>query len=150
MPRQLGADMVGWMALAAGPGAGLPLLKPLLDALPGGPAATRGGPGLIAALQQPAGWANQGPVASADGRWLLCFTGRLDNYRELWAELAAAHRTPSGHSFPEVVLAAFREWGENAVLRLRGDFAFALADLSCGSVYLARDLLGTKPLYWSR
>ena len=88
-------------------------------------------------------------MASADGRWLLCFTGRLDNHRELRAELAAARRS-CGAGDAGTVLAAWLQWGEGAAARLRGDFALALADLSSGTVYLARDLLGTRPLYWSR
>src|ERR1700724_1959557 len=50
----------------------------------------------------------------------------------------------------EVVLEAFLEWGAGAVSRLRGEFAFALADTAADRVYLARDPLGVKPLYWSR
>jgi asparagine synthase (glutamine-hydrolysing) len=137
------------MALVLGPGAGLPQLRPMLDALPGGSEGTRGGPGLITGMTWPA-WAGAGgPVVSADGRWLLCFTGRLDNRQELRAELAAERRG-CGAGDPGTVLAAFLQWGESAAARLRGDFALALADLSCGTVYLARDLLGVRPLYWSR
>jgi asparagine synthase (glutamine-hydrolysing) len=121
----------------------------MLDALPGGSEGTRGGPGLIAGMRWPGAAGEGGPVTSADGRWLLCFTGRLDNHRELRAELAAERRS-CGAGEPGTVLAAFLQWGENAAARLRGDFAFALADLSGGTVYLARDLLGARPLYWSR
>ena len=49
-----------------------------------------------------------------------------------------------------MVLEAFLEWGPGAVRRLRGEFAFALADTAADRVYLARDPLGVKPLYWSR
>src|SRR5690242_17320194 len=79
---------------------------------PGGP----GGPGGAAG----------GPVSSADGRWVLCFSGRLDNLAELRAALAAAGREPAGPGEPAAVLAAFLAWGEGAVRRLRGDFAVAL------------------------
>src|SRR5450432_632408 len=121
----------------------------MLDALPGESEGTRGGPGLIAGMTWAATAGTGGPLTSADGRWLLCFTGRLDNHQELRAALAAEHRS-CGAGDPGIVLAAFLQWGENAAARLRGDFAFALADLSCGTVYLARDLLGARPLYWSR
>ena len=50
----------------------------------------------------------------------------------------------------EVVLEAFLAWGESAVHRLRGEYAFAIVHRPTGRTYLARDPLGVKPLYWSR
>src|ERR1044071_5826176 len=166
-----GVIMLGSIALVAGPGARLALLQPMLDplAVEGGHTGLTSGPQLIAAVRQPGpsigatggpvngmspprgpGGDAGGPVSSADGRWVLCFSGRLDNLAELRASLAAAGRDPAGPGEPAAVLAAFLAWGEGAVRRLRGDFAFALADQSCGSVYLARDPLGGRTLYWSR
>jgi len=144
--------MLGCIALVAGPGARLALLQPMLDPLvvQGGHSRLTSGPELIAAVHQPGPGGLAGPVSSADGRWALCFSGRLDNLAELRAALAASGREPAGPGEPAVVLAAFLAWGEGAVRRLRGDFAVALADQSCGSVYLARDPLGGRPLYWSR
>ena len=49
-----------------------------------------------------------------------------------------------------MVLEAFLTWGEGAVDKLRGEYAFAVVDRTVGDVYLARDPLGVKPLYWSR
>jgi asparagine synthase (glutamine-hydrolysing) len=151
--RVAGGIMLGCIALVAGPGARLALLQPMLDPLtaPGGQTGLASGPELIAAVHQPVpGGAVAGPVSSADGRWVLCFSGRLDNLAGLRAALAAAGREPAGPGEPAAVLAAFLAWGEGAVRQLRGDFALALADQSCGSVYLARDPLGGRPLYWSR
>jgi asparagine synthase (glutamine-hydrolysing) len=90
------------------------------------------------------------PWVSADGRWLLCYNGEVFNHRQLRAELVALGRRFRSDSDTEVVLEAFLQWGEDAVRRLRGEFAFAIADRSAGRVYLARDPLGVKPLYWSR
>lgn len=89
------------------------------------------------------------PLTSPDGRWLLCYNGEIFNYRWLRDELRGL-----GHEFrtrcdTEVVLAAFTRWGEAAVRRFRGEFAFAVADLAAERVYLARDAVGVKPLYWS-
>jgi asparagine synthase (glutamine-hydrolysing) len=89
------------------------------------------------------------PLASPDGRWLLCYNGEIFNHRGLRDELGRL-----GHEFhtgcdTEVVLAAFAQWGESAVPRFRGEFAFAVADVAAGRVYLARDPVGVKPLYWS-
>lgn len=90
------------------------------------------------------------PFTSADGRWVLCYNGEVFNYRVLQAELTRLGHRLRTDSDTEVVLEAFLEWGADAVTRLRGEFAFALADTAADRVYLARDPLGVKPLYWSR
>jgi len=90
------------------------------------------------------------PWASADGRWAVCHNGEIYNFRALRAELAGLGRRLRSDSDTEVVLESFLQWGERAVFRLRGEFAFAVADLAGDRVYLARDPLGVKPLYWSR
>jgi asparagine synthase (glutamine-hydrolysing) len=89
------------------------------------------------------------PWVSADGKWALCYNGEVFNYRELRGQLTAL-----GHQFrtegdTEVVLESFFEWGEEAVHHLRGEFAFAIVERQTGRVYLARDPIGVKPLYWS-
>jgi len=89
------------------------------------------------------------PWLSADRRWLLCYNGEVFNYRELRAELTALGRRLRSESDTEVVLEAFLQWGEQGVSRLRGEFAFAIADRENGRTYLARDPVGVKPLYWS-
>lgn len=90
------------------------------------------------------------PWTSADGRWVLCYNGELFNYRELAAELAALGAPPGGDGDTAVLAAAFGQWGERAVGRFRGEFAFAMADTVAQRLYLARDPLGVKPLYWAR
>jgi asparagine synthase (glutamine-hydrolysing) len=90
------------------------------------------------------------PWISADGRWVLCYNGEVFNHHELRRELAAQGRQLRSASDTEVVLEAFLAWGEQGVSRLRGEFAFAIVDThDAGRVYLARDPLGVKPLYWS-
>jgi asparagine synthase (glutamine-hydrolysing) len=89
------------------------------------------------------------PWTSADGRWLLCYNGEIFNYRALRTELERLGRTFRSDGDTEVLAEAFAQWGETAVRRLRGEYAFAVADRSDGSVYLARDPLGVKPLYYS-
>jgi asparagine synthase (glutamine-hydrolysing) len=90
------------------------------------------------------------PWGSADGRWAVCYNGEVYNFRSLRSELTALGHVLRSDSDTEVVLEAFLEWGEGAVDRLRGEFAFAIVDRSADRVYLARDPLGVKPLYWSR
>jgi asparagine synthase (glutamine-hydrolysing) len=89
------------------------------------------------------------PWVSADGQWVLCYNGEVFNHRELRRELVAAGRSLRSESDTEVVLEAFLAWGPEAVSRLRGEFAFAIVSRADGRVFLARDPLGVKPLYWS-
>ena len=90
------------------------------------------------------------PWSSTDGRWAVCYNGEVYNFRSLRSELAALGHVLRSNSDTEVILEAFLEWGERAVHRLRGEFAFAVVDKAADRVYLARDPLGVKPLYWSR
>jgi asparagine synthase (glutamine-hydrolysing) len=90
------------------------------------------------------------PWNSPDGRWAVCYNGEVYNFRSLRSELAALGHVLRGDSDTEVILEAFLEWRERAVHRLRGEFAFAIVDKAADRVYLARDPLGVKPLYWSR
>ena len=90
------------------------------------------------------------PWNSPDGRWAVCYNGEVYNFRSLRSELAGLGHVLRSDSDTEVVLEAFREWGERAVHHLRGEFAFAVVDKAADRVYFARDPLGVKPLYWSR
>ena len=90
------------------------------------------------------------PWSSPDGRWAVCYNGEVYNFRSLRSELAALGHKLRSDSDTEVILEAFLEWGEGAVHRLRGEFAFAVVDRTADRTYLARDPLGVKPLYWSR
>ena len=90
------------------------------------------------------------PWNSADGRWAVCYNGEVYNFRALRSELASLGHELRSDSDTEVVLEAFLEWGDEAVHRLRGEFAFAIVDKAGDRVYFARDPLGVKPLYWSR
>ncbi|MBA2226062.1 asparagine synthase (glutamine-hydrolyzing) [Thermogemmata fonticola] len=80
----------------------------------------------------------------------ITFNGEIYNYRALAAE-AAAHGLPVRTATDtEAILLAYRLWGESFAERLRGMFAFALADLGRRQVILVRDRLGIKPLYLAR
>ncbi len=90
------------------------------------------------------------PMASSDGRAMLVFNGEIYNYRELRQELrglGAEFRT-DGDS--EVILAAWQRWGPDCLPRLHGMFAFAIYDTAERTLFLARDRLGVKPLFYAR
>ena len=90
------------------------------------------------------------PMSSSDGRHHLVFNGEIYNYLELRKELESLGHRFASDGDTAVLLAALREWGEAALPRLVGMFAFALLDLRERTVLLARDPLGIKPLYHAR
>lgn len=87
------------------------------------------------------------PMQSPDGRYTLVFNGAIYNFPELRAELAGDW-TFHTHCDTEVLLAAFVRWGADCLNRLRGMFAFAVWDQVEQTLFLARDPLGIKPLYY--
>lgn len=92
--------------------------------------------------------ANQ-PFLSADRRHALVLNGEIYNFRALRAELedgGARFRTSSD---TEVLLEAYRHWGESCLERLSGMFAFALWDGERGRLFCARDRAGEKPFYYA-
>lgn len=91
--------------------------------------------------------AGRQPMASADGRYQMTFNGEIYNYRELRAELTSVypfHTQTDG----EVLLAAYATWGAACLSRLKGMFAFAVWDREAQALFIARDRLGIKPLYY--
>jgi asparagine synthase (glutamine-hydrolysing) len=83
-------------------------------------------------------------------RLALSYNGELYNYRELRAEISARGATFQTSSDTEVVLEAWRQWGPGCLRKFRGMFAFAIFDELSGSLFLARDHLGIKPLHFLR
>ena len=93
------------------------------------------------------------PMVSPCRRYVLCFNGEVYNHVALRKDLEADGGAFDwrGHSDTETLLAALRHWGPARTLpRLNGMFAFALWDASERSLFLARDRMGEKPLYYGR
>lgn len=87
------------------------------------------------------------PMATADGRYHLCFNGEIFNYRELRRGLAHQFVTDGD---VETLLALFVERGVAGLSALRGQFAFAVHDTATRETWLVRDRLGVLPLYYAR
>jgi asparagine synthase (glutamine-hydrolysing) len=94
--------------------------------------------------------ANQ-PMANEDGRLQVVFNGEIYNHAEVRKELEAlgGHRWKTSHSDTEVILHAFEEWGIECLHKFRGMFAIALWDARERCLWLVRDRIGVKPLYYS-
>ena len=89
------------------------------------------------------------PMADATGRIWISYNGEIYNFRELRAELTSLGLSFSTQSDTEVILRAYEAFGEDCVHRLRGMFAFAIWDENHQKLFLARDRLGIKPLYYA-
>src|SRR5690554_845900 len=88
------------------------------------------------------------PMVSHSGRYIVAFNGEIYNFQELRADMA-----DRGHEFrtgtdTEVLVTLFEEEGAGCLDRLNGMFAIAIWDRETGSLFLARDRLGKKPLFY--
>lgn len=104
------------------------------------------GMGLLPVLSHARSERESRPLVDLTGN-VLCFDGRLDNYRELEERLEQRATEPSDS---EIVLAAFVRWGESCFSYLTGDWALALWSARQRALFLARDHAGTRSLYFAR
>ncbi len=89
------------------------------------------------------------PLSGCDGAVTIIFNGEIYNYRELQRELEACGHSFRTRSDTETIVHAYEEYGAACVERLRGMFAFALWDARERKLFLARDRVGKKPLYYT-
>jgi asparagine synthase (glutamine-hydrolysing) len=91
------------------------------------------------------------PMSNENGTLWVVFNGEIYNHAEIRAELESigGHRWKTDHSDTEVILHAFEQWGIDCVQKFRGMFAIALWDTKQRQLWLIRDRIGVKPLYYS-
>jgi len=91
------------------------------------------------------------PMCNEDGSIQLVFNGEIYNHADIRKELEekGIHRWKTDHSDTEVIIHAFEQWGIDCLQRFRGMFSIALWDASKQELWLVRDRLGVKPLYYS-
>ena len=89
------------------------------------------------------------PLYNEDRTIAVVYNGEIYNYRDLFPELLACGHRFSSQSDTEAIVHGWEEWGESCVQRFNGMFAFALWDANREVLFLARDRLGEKPLYYA-
>lgn len=90
------------------------------------------------------------PITNEDGTLKIVFNGEIYNYRDIRKTLLEKGHIFHTESDTEVVLHAFEEYGKDCTNVLKGMFAFAIYNLNDGSLFLARDRIGEKPLYYTK
>ena len=88
-------------------------------------------------------------MVTDDGQIIVTLDGAICNFAEIRAELEAKGHRFATRSDSEVILHAWRQWGEGCVEHFIGEFAFALHDRRTQSLWLVRDRLGVKPLHYT-
>ena len=88
------------------------------------------------------------PLSNEDGTMWIIFNGEIYNYLELRELLEAKGHIFKTQTDTEVIVHLYEEFGVDCVAKLRGMFAFAIWDGACESLFLARDRVGIKPLYY--
>lgn len=91
----------------------------------------------------------QQPLYNEDDSVVIVFNGEIYNFQELHEELESLGHQFKTHSDTETIVHAWEQWGADCVLRLRGMFAFAIWDKNQETLFIARDRLGIKPLYYA-
>ena len=91
----------------------------------------------------------QQPLFNEDGSVVIVFNGEIYNYQDLIPELQALGHVFHTKSDTECIVHAWEQWGEDCVTRLRGMFAFAIWDRNRQCLFLARDRMGVKPMYYA-
>jgi asparagine synthase (glutamine-hydrolysing) len=94
--------------------------------------------------------AGRQPLSNEDGTVWITFNGEVYNFQELREQLEALGHRFRTRTDTEAIVHAYEQWGEDCVRRLRGMFAFAIWDTRQRRLFLARDRVGKKPLFYAR
>ncbi len=89
------------------------------------------------------------PMISHDGKYAMTYNGEIYNFATLRDELVSRGVSFRGHSDSEVLLEGYAHFGADVLKRLNGIFAFAIVNSETHELFIARDHLGIKPLYWA-
>ncbi|MCP4488827.1 MAG: N-acetylglutaminylglutamine amidotransferase [Gammaproteobacteria bacterium] len=90
------------------------------------------------------------PMQDVSNRYVIVFNGTIYNYPELREQLSEKGYRFRSHSDTEVIINAYANWGEQCTQKLDGMFAFAIWDRQAQTLFLARDRMGIKPLYYAQ
>ncbi|HTZ73043.1 MAG TPA: asparagine synthase (glutamine-hydrolyzing) [Candidatus Aquilonibacter sp.] len=90
------------------------------------------------------------PMSTTDGRHWITFNGEIFNYVELREELLGKGHAFATRSDTEVILNAYREWGEDCVNHLNGQWSFAIWDSAERKLFASRDRMGIRPLFYTQ
>jgi len=88
------------------------------------------------------------PMSDLDQKYWIIFNGEIYNYKEIKNELISLGYRFFSNSDTEVILNSYKEWGEKALDKFNGMFAFSIFDTIKNELFLARDRMGIKPLYY--
>ena len=88
------------------------------------------------------------PMANDSGHLHITYNGEVYNFMDVRRDLEARGYSFRSRTDTEVILKAYEEWGPDCLRRLNGMFAFAIHDSRTGEIFIARDRLGVKPLYY--
>jgi asparagine synthase (glutamine-hydrolysing) len=89
------------------------------------------------------------PISGEDRSVSVVFNGEIYNFREMQRELEALGHSFQTHCDTEAIVHAYEQYGPNCVERMRGMFAFAVWDSRAGELFIARDRVGKKPLFYT-
>ena len=92
--------------------------------------------------------AGRQPMSNEDGTLQITFNGEIYNFKELRSQLETKGHSFQSHTDTEVIVHGYEEWGDSVVEKFDGEFAFAIWDQHNKRLFLARDRLGIKPLYY--